>query len=198
MRESLLFPYSRGMIFQHRVIEKLGTAGFAEVFRRPPVSSQQILHPEKYLEGVAPTTPGVPKSPGERDYKAIAEGSVGELDHSILLRQYASEEDAEKIAPHWRGGTYRLAEHKRNKQRHVLQYAVEWDAPEAASEYFRLYRKVLAGKSKNLEVASESEVRLTGRGDDGFFVVQLAGATISVIEGLESPFEGPDTRAAIK
>jgi hypothetical protein len=198
MRESLLFPYSRGMVFQHRVVEKLGTAGFAEVFRRPPVSTQQILHPEKYLQGVVPTIPVVPKFPGDRDYKAIAEGSVGELDHLILLRQYASEEDADKVAPHWRGGTYRLVEHKRNKQRHVLQYAVEWDAPEAAAEYFRLYKKVLAGKWKKMEVTSESEARLTGRGDDGFFVVQLVGAIISVLEGLESPFEGPDGRAAIK
>ena len=63
MRESLLFPYSRGMIFQHHVVQKLGTAGFTEVFRRPPVSSQQILHPEKYLQGVAPTTPVLPKYP---------------------------------------------------------------------------------------------------------------------------------------
>ena len=79
-----------------------------------------------------------------------------------------------------------------------MQYAVEWDAPEPASEYFRLYKKVLTGKWKKMEVTSESDTRLTGRGDDGFFAVQLTGAITSVIEGLESPFEGPDTRAAIK
>jgi hypothetical protein len=49
-----------------------------------------------------------------------------------------------------------------------------------------------------MEVTSEGEARLTGRSDDGFFIVQLAGTITSAIEGLESPFEGSDARAAIK
>lgn len=50
LRETLMFPYRDGLLFQQAVIEKLGMAGFAEVFRKPPVSTQQILHPEKYFE----------------------------------------------------------------------------------------------------------------------------------------------------
>ena len=48
LRRTLVFPYTQGMLFQHAVTEKIGEAGFAEVFRRAPVSTQQILHPEKY------------------------------------------------------------------------------------------------------------------------------------------------------
>jgi hypothetical protein len=41
IRESLLFPYSRGFLFNARVIEKLGNDGFREVFLapRPPPST---------------------------------------------------------------------------------------------------------------------------------------------------------------
>ena len=49
LRETLVFPYTEGARFQDAVIHKMGTAAFAEVFRRPPDSSQQILHPEKVL-----------------------------------------------------------------------------------------------------------------------------------------------------
>jgi hypothetical protein len=35
LRETLMFPYSQGMLFQHAVFDKVGQAAFAEVFRRP-------------------------------------------------------------------------------------------------------------------------------------------------------------------
>src|SRR5579864_312632 len=50
LRQTLIFPYTKGMLFQQAVIEHDGEDGFAEVFRRPPVSTQQILHPEKYFQ----------------------------------------------------------------------------------------------------------------------------------------------------
>ena len=54
LRESLVFPYTTGMLFQNAIYEKLGKESFTEVFRRPPQSTQQIIHPEKYLDHVSP------------------------------------------------------------------------------------------------------------------------------------------------
>ena len=34
LRETLLFPYTQGMLFQHAVVEKLDKAAFTEVFRQ--------------------------------------------------------------------------------------------------------------------------------------------------------------------
>ena len=36
LRESLVFPYTSGMLFQDAIYEKLGKESFSEVFRRPP------------------------------------------------------------------------------------------------------------------------------------------------------------------
>ena len=49
LQETLLFPYTQGLAFQHAVIEKLGKAGFSGVFTDPPRTTQQILHPEHYF-----------------------------------------------------------------------------------------------------------------------------------------------------
>src|SRR5580765_7152202 len=57
LRLTLVFPYTKGMLFQHAVFEKDGQYGFAAVFLKPPVSTQQIIHPEKYFAGVKPTQP---------------------------------------------------------------------------------------------------------------------------------------------
>ena len=181
LRETLLFPYTQGMLFQHALVEKLDKAGFSEVFRRPPATTQQILHPEKYFAGVAAVKPPLPELEHRRQYRQYTDGEVGELDHVILLKQYA-EKDAGELASEWRGGYYRLMEHKKDK-RLVLLYASEWSSPEAARRFFELYPKVLAGKWKKYEVLSRSEQVLAGQGDEGPFRVTIEGARVTSAEG---------------
>ena len=59
-----------------------GMAAFAEVFRRPPGTTQHILHPLKYFDHVAPTFPALPKVEPGKGYKDLSEGMLGELDHA--------------------------------------------------------------------------------------------------------------------
>ncbi len=191
IRESLLFPYTRGMLFQQRVIEKMGQAGFAEVFRHPPSSTAQIIHPERYFARVAAVAPPLPEPASPRAYRRLAEGSLGEFDHAVLLRQYAGEKEAQAIAPRGRGGAYRLLEHK-TRRHAVLAYASEWDDAAAAREYFRLYRGVLGKKWKTMEVNSDAAGALGGRGDDGWFLLRLDGARVWALQGMQSPDELPD------
>lgn len=183
LRRTLIFPYTKGMLFQHAVFEKLGTAAFAEVFRRPPASTEHILHPERYFAGRAPARPPLPELPSKRGYRKLADGSVGELDHGILLEQYAGREVAERVAPLWRGGRYALLEN-RSQKRAVLAYASEWASEEAAREFFNLYRGVLEKKWKRMTVDERSGGTLSGAGDDGRFFLKVEGVRFSSLEGL--------------
>src|ERR1043165_717020 len=63
IRENLIFPYTAGERFQDAVYNKDQQAALAEVFRVPPVSSQQVLHPDKYFARVMPLLPVLPKDP---------------------------------------------------------------------------------------------------------------------------------------
>jgi hypothetical protein len=189
LRQSLIFPYTHGMRFQQKVIEKRGSpAAFTEVFRKPPVSTQEILHPERYLDrggSSKPRRPQLPHWAAEKSYKGLAEGGVGEFDHGVLLEQYAGKETAERLSPHWRSGFYRLYEGKNDRNSLVLAYAVEWDSEALAAEYFDAYRgKVLPGKWKNLRVAEERGGTVVGEGDDGWFVLRRQSARVTSLEGL--------------
>jgi hypothetical protein len=186
LRETLLFPYAKGLLFQHAVIEKTGQAAFTQVFERPPVSTQQILHPETYFGWVEPARPALPALAEPRAWRMFAEGEVGELDHAILIRQYASEKDAASVAPAWRGGAFKLMENKADK-RLALLYASEWTTEEAARRFFGLYRKALQGKWKSFAVESESASAIGGRGDDGYFLLRRDGARVTSVEGLKTP-----------
>jgi len=186
LRETLTFPYSQGLLFQNAVYMRLKQRAFDEVFRKPPVSTQQILHPDTYFSDLEPTRPALPQLPDGRGYKRIADGTVGELDHSVLLEQYAGRDESKAVSPHWRGGVYALLEH-RSPERVVLLYAVEWDDAASAGRYFGLYRKVLEKKWKHLAIESESPTALSGAGDDGHFLVQLTGNVVTSLEGAEKP-----------
>ena len=185
LRETLVFPYSQGLLFQNAVYQRMKQRAFEEVFRKPPVSTQQILHPDAYFSGQEPSKPTLPQLPDAHGYKRIADGTVGELDHSILIKQFADKEEAAAISPHWRGGAYALLEHH-SPERVVLLYAVDWDDAPSAARYFRFYRRALEKKWKHMQVVSESDTSLAGTGDDGYFLVQLSGTVVTSLEGAES------------
>jgi hypothetical protein len=193
MRETMLFPYTYGMLFQHMVVEKLGQEGFREVFRHPPSTAQQILHPDKYFARLEPTTPMAPKPQRPREYKQLTSGTLGEFDHQILLRQFGMEKEAPAVAAHWRGAVYELYERK-DRSGTLLSYASDWDTPEAAKSFFASYRRVLQGKWKTLEATADKPDLLAGRGGDGCFVVRLSGSRVTSMEGLRSSEEAEAVR----
>lgn len=184
LRETLLFPYSGGMMFQQAIFARSGKASFAEILRKPPVSTQQILHPSLYIENVQPTHPPLPALTGRRDFENLTEGSIGELDFRILLQQYTDSKEAIQQAEKWRGSSFDLLENRHDKYT-VLRWAVDWDSPASAQRFLGLYRKVLAGKWKHLEVKEESDSVLAGLGDDGAFRLVATGARVSGLEGLK-------------
>lgn len=183
LRETLVFPYTEGARFQNAVFRRMGKDAFTEVFRRPPTTSQQILHPAKYFDHVEPGMPSFAPLALGKGYKDLTEGMLGELDHAILIRQYGTAAQADAIAPHWKAGRYALVEN-RSQGRIVLRYVSEWDSPDKARDFFAFYKQVLRKKWKTMEIARESPEEISGTGDDGLFVVTLAGSQVSSTEGL--------------
>jgi len=188
MRESLLFPYNNGARFQDAVYRKMGREAFDAVFARGPVSTQQILHPDDYFEKLAPAALeplGIEKIAGKQanQYRGVIEGSLGEFDHAVLLRQYVGEQEGKDAARHWRGGWFRLYETKKD-QHPLLSYVSQWDSPQSARSYFELYRRVLHGKWAKMEVTMATDSEMTGMGDSGRFILRLNGTSVQSIEGL--------------
>jgi hypothetical protein len=189
LRESLVFPYTEGMRFQDAVYRRSGTASFDLLFREPPRSTHEILHAGRYRAGPAPAQPQLPRLEeavgrgAVRQFRKLVEGDVGEFDYSALLRQYGEEGPAREAVSHWRGGAYALYEHKRKKYP-LLMHASEWDSPEAAATFYRLYLQVLQRKWRRMEVASSSPAETRGAGDTGEFVIRLRDASVQAIEGI--------------
>lgn len=182
LQQTLLFPYSRGLAFQAAVRDKLGKDGFAQVFRDPPVSTAQILHPQLYFDRIAPEKIEYPAIQAPGRWRILAEGTLGELDHQVLLTDYGLD-DAESIAEAWTGGVYRVHE-SRDRRRAILVHSTSWKTEAAAEAFFLAYRDhVLPGKSPRFEPQQSSATRFTGRSAWGQIRLERNGRLVSAVEG---------------
>ena len=96
----------------------------------------------------------------------MSDGTVGELDHRILLKQYGGPID---LAEKWRGGRYRLVEQKQ-KEYTILSYAVAWEDVESARRYFTFYAKVMCEKTNQCVIDSQTGARVMGHSSRGYGV----------------------------
>jgi hypothetical protein len=148
IRDELLFPYLEGAKFTQKVLKANGSwADFQKVFKNPPASTQQILHPDMYFQNVTPEPVNLPnlKADIPHGYAQLDDNVVGEFALSEVLRQFLGPGDAEKFAPMWHGDRYVLFENKNTKQT-LLVVLLALDSENDATSFFPAYRKALENK----------------------------------------------------
>ncbi|MDQ3980047.1 MAG: hypothetical protein M3314_10915, partial [Actinomycetota bacterium] len=98
----LSFPYEVGPRFVTRLLQAGQHARLDEAFRTPPVTSEQVLHPERFLAGESarPVTAPAP------DGTAIDSGTLGELGLILVLDGAVEHPDALRAAAGWGGDRY--------------------------------------------------------------------------------------------
>jgi hypothetical protein len=157
LQHSLLFPYSEGA----RFVDQIGTWGPANraLRGRGPVSTEQILHPEKYRARERPLQTEVRRPPGS-GWERAASGTLGEFDTAELIRSSDSVPRAARAAAGWGGGSYALW---RRDGTSVLTLAWRWDTPRDAAEFAsalpRYIERTLDGGPAEVDVGPT--VRLT-------------------------------------
>ncbi|MGH2542857.1 MAG: hypothetical protein ACRDIB_08675, partial [Ardenticatenaceae bacterium] len=116
-----------------------GWSGVNEVYSRPPVSTEQVLHPEKFLSNEQPVIPELPELAGVlgRGWEVISENTMGEF----LIRTYVEEHiergAASIAADGWSGDRFALLNGPEAQR--VFALLVRWDTPEDAEEFFETY-----------------------------------------------------------
>jgi len=88
LRETLLYPYSTGFAYVQRAQSSGGWAAVNKLYERMPVSTEQILHPEKYAASEAPVKVSLPADLATRlgkGWTVSLEDTFGELQMGIWL-----------------------------------------------------------------------------------------------------------------
>jgi len=150
IRDELLFPYLAGMSFTQAVLKATnGWPDFGRVFANPPASTQQIMHPDLYLNGVTRAPVTLPDFSGllPADWKKLDENLMGEFGLQEILKQFLQEKDALNIAPTWAGDRYAIFENQQTKQ-DLLVFRLRLTSDADAARFFDSYSDVLAAKDK--------------------------------------------------
>ncbi len=185
IRDSLLFPYSEGTLFFDAVYRKMGKPAFRYVFTHPPTDTAQIIHPQRYFAHTEATVPALPDFSLTDEKKKITDGSLGEFDHQVLLHQYLGKTQANKIAPHLRGGDFAIVAVGKHRKP-VLEYISQWDSSAEAAAFFDCYQQILRKKWRRCDIAVSEDSLFAGTGDDGYFVVHLSGDEVWSVEGINN------------
>ncbi|MEA2704112.1 MAG: hypothetical protein QOD63_2057, partial [Actinomycetota bacterium] len=98
---ALLFPYVQGLEFVTGLQRDGGFAAVDAAYRRPPTSSEEILHPDVYAAGRGWSAPALPDVAAAAGCQAADNGNVGEFDMTELLGVHLSDDVAAKAAAEW-------------------------------------------------------------------------------------------------
>jgi hypothetical protein len=186
VREALLFPYREGVQFVQALLARGGTAALDRAYRDPPTSTEQILHPARYLGPRDDPTPvQVPDlaralGPG---WRTLEGGEIGELDVRLIVGQFLPRSDADAAAEGWDGGRYAAAQSGTGTLVGVLTvWDSDGEAREATESLGRWLPLRYANRGETFAVSGA-----TGRGWDagaaGAGLVVRSGARVLLVVG---------------
>jgi len=183
LREQLLYPYTRGLLFIQEIQLEGGWAAVDEMYERLPLSTEQILHPHKYRTNEKPIPVDIPDDLAARmgnGWKASLEDTFGEFQTDIWLREGGvATADAALGSAGWGGDRLVVLEGPDDEWAVVI--ATEWDSATEAREFE-------AAATTAIKKASGSARILPGGGGTARWVVIASGdATLARLATLVGP-----------
>src|SRR5438105_1899714 len=96
------FPYPYGPRYVQSVLSSAGQARLDQAFASPPTTTEQILHPDRWLAGDQPAPVAQPKA----DAAVIDKGVLGELGFDLVLQKVVGVDETRAALADWGGDQY--------------------------------------------------------------------------------------------
>ena len=218
---TLLFPYTSGLTFVDRLLSEGGWDAVNAAYANIPVSTEQILHPLKYLDRDEPVSVALPDPTAAlgESWRIVDEDTLGELQTAVLLAAFDPGEGfngitgeidlpeaARNAAAGWDGDQFALWENDDGGQE-ILVWRSVWDTPQDARAFSRAladfgngrWGGVFNGESPDdvALVTPDIAVRILLAGQEVLYVqapdLALADAALASLQTAHppSPVPGP-------
>jgi hypothetical protein len=213
IRESLVFPYEQGTEWATRLYKRGGWTLVSQAFAKLPLSSEQILHPEKYFDYETPVKVALPdvRPLLGTGWKRIDYDVNGEWSLYLILDQFLNDStESRRAAAGWAGDRYALYEGSKPGDLFIVQLTA-WDTQNDAREFFDAYAKRSwrrYPKAKATEITSGEDTKVVNdtvqipvrerhewQTNEGRVVVELQGSRVLILEGIP---ENSDIKALLK
>ena len=136
IKYQLLMPYMNGLQFINAIFKKKKWKGVNSILQHPPESSEQILHPEKYLDREEPVQVLIQYQP--EGYHLVHAAVIGEYYLNILLTQ--DDYSYRDYALGWGGDIV----HIYNKDTsYFLAWESQWDKELFCANFFADFKRFI-------------------------------------------------------
>jgi len=189
LRELILFSYMEGLTFVHQFRRRHPWSAMPTLYRDPPRSTTQILHPDKRLVSRQDPIPiDLPDLgallPAARQ---VADDELGEFALGAVLGLQLGEEAGRRAAVGWRGDRYRIWEDDPGD--FVMAYVVALESERLANTMALHLTGLLEKRHPSLakrEVPGAGAI-VTWQERGRTYVVEKRGARVLLLERVPSP-----------
>jgi hypothetical protein len=179
LRESLLFPYTGGLVFV-QALQLLGWDAVNDAYANPPASTEQVMHPEKYVIREQPVDVDLPDdlAPKLGDGWTVGlEDTFGEFQLKVWLDQLPIAEgtpSASDAAAGWGGDRVVLLDGPDDRWAIALDTA--WDTAKDATEFSQVATPIVGNLGGTLTTGSDGQTVTVVLGSSGDEVSRLGSA----------------------
>lgn len=182
-----IFPYIQGLSFLREIRLVYPWTYMKEVYKNPPSSSEQIIHPEKYIkekdEPVSIKLSDVSALLGS-SWKKIYENTLGELIYSLILQGSGDLVGSTLGSEGWDGDRILCYESVDSGNIILIQLST-WDSFQDAKEFLWAYNEVIKNKYLEEETVDAKELNcLVWDTEDGIALIEIKDKNVLIIEGL--------------
>jgi hypothetical protein len=199
IKDLLLFPYTHGIAFVHQFRQRRPWSAMSGLYRDPPRSTSQILHPAKLFDlrqdplPIALPDLSAALAPG---WRRADEDEMGEWALGEVLAAHVEEGAARRLAEGWRGDRYQVWE---ASPALLLVYRVAWETEAIAEAFAQAYAGLLEKKYPPLAgkaVKGPGPAVIWRDGPRGF-LVERRGVDVLVLERVPATAIEPIRRAVL-
>lgn len=151
----LAFAYVSGPDFIRALVERGGTAAVDAAFRSRPTTSEDILHPDRFLAGTRPVSVSRPPADGP----LLGLGILGEVVLRLVLGESLDAGAAGRAADGWGGDSYVAWS---DNERTCVRVNLRMDTP-ADTEEVRAALRQWAGKHVGTDIRLDRDVTVVTR-----------------------------------
>lgn len=189
LQKEFAFPYEAGVGFVEVLLANGGWAAVNDAYRQPPATTEQVIHPEKYLAGETAmeiTLVPMASALGEA-WSRVADNVMGEFLLRMHLGTRLDPSEAETAAAGWGGDRWFL--YTDDEDGNLLHLVVEWDTAAELDEFYAAYLKWLKLASDGASVVLSEDAALWEREPHSVYVSRRDGRATILISSDPSALE---------
>jgi hypothetical protein len=174
----LLDAYMKGALVALTAYERGGWSGVDALYRDPPVSTEQVLHPDTKL--FPRREPPHRVTLAKTAEPSLADNVLGELQWRVYFELWKSPRAGEASGG-WGGDRYTVT--RRRDGRLIGRIATVWDTPADAQQFAEAYLATLALRFPGADITRPAAG--IARPDGGRVFMRTVGPRVFVVDGAD-------------